>query len=122
MRKRKRFLNLMAVSLLSIGLSLLGLLFMERNFFYVSLAVMLLALVSPWFGRKLGRPVISFLDGFFSVLLRLLLGLFYMIVMIPWGLAYRLRSAAQDRLHRRNTSLFHNRNHTCVPADFERNW
>ncbi|MBI1191845.1 MAG: hypothetical protein GC205_01535 [Bacteroidetes bacterium] len=122
MRKRKRIVNLMAVSLLSIGLSMLGLLFMQRKFFYVSLGVMLLALLSPWFGRKLGRPVIAFLDGLFYMLLRFLLGLFYLLVMIPWGLVYRLRSAARDRLHRKNASLFHNRNHTCVPADFERNW
>jgi hypothetical protein len=122
MRKRKRILNLMAVSLLSIGLSLLGLLFMERRLFYVSLGVMLLALISPWFGRKLGRPVIAFLDGLFALLLRLLLGLLYAVVLLPWGLVYRLRSAARDSLHRRNSSLFYNRNHTCVPADFERNW
>ncbi|GEM_PF-1516853 len=122
MRKRKRFINLMAVSLLSIGLSLLGLLFMQRKFFYVGLGVMLLALLSPWFGRKLGRPVISFLDGLFFVLLRLLLSIFYALVMVPWGLVYRLRSAAKDRQHRKNASLFHNRNHTCVPGDFERNW
>ncbi len=118
MLRRKRFINLMAVLVFCLGL---GLLAMQREWFFAAAGILSLSLLSPWVGRKIGKPVIQFLEGLFYVSIRLLLGIFYLVVMLPWGLVYRLQMAALDRMNRKSTTLFQERKHRFTPADFERN-
>jgi hypothetical protein len=120
MRWRKRIVFLMAVAAFSLLLALLSLLWMLPEGFYLAAALMLLALVSPWMGRKMGRVLLRFYDALLAVFSRLMLSLFYLLVLMPWSIAYRLREGARYRLQARSSSLFVERRHRVGPSDFER--
>ena len=122
MTGKKRSIHLMAVTMLSLTLGLIGILLMEKRFFYLASAILVLSILSPWFGRKIGRPLIRVAEGFVFLVVRLLLALFYLLVMMPWSLIYRIKIAAQDLQHRKAQSMFEDRSHQYVPGDFERNW
>jgi hypothetical protein len=120
MRWRKRLVFLMAVAVFSLLVALISLLLMVPEGFYLAAALMLLALVSPWVGRKMGRALLKGYEVVLSVLARILLTLIYLLVLLPWGIVYRLRQTALQRLQARTHTLFVERGHRVGPQDFER--
>lgn len=119
---RKRAVNLMAVLIFCLGLGLLGLYLQHPWPFGLALLLLVLSLLSRWFGRRLARPILRLAEIITFLVVRFLLALFYLFIMLPWSLFYRAGLAAQDLQHRKRHSMFNERNHDFGAADFKRNF
>ncbi len=120
MRWKKRYTHLIAVTILALLISMLALHWLKPKLFIAAAAIVLLSILSSWFSQQLGGPLIRLAEGVLALGIRVILALFYLFILMPWSVVYRLGQAARDRLNKKQHSHYVQRRHQYQAADFKR--
>jgi hypothetical protein len=117
-RKPKRVRNLLIAAVLSVVLLGIGLVSWQVEWYYAAAAVFALAVVSPWFARKLGNGLYMAVKTLVYTLLRLVTALFFYSVISPIAFLLRLQKGPWRAKNKASYAAPPRRPPTA--ADFER--